>query len=204
MTTQNIQTAQTAQTPVQGQTVQTAPQSIHAKLMHVRNTIKSGKEAYNSFGKYSYRNAEQMLAGINPILQKYGLTLDFSDEILFVPPSRYYIKTTCTVHDTVSGESYSVTALAREQEQKKGMDEAQVTGSTMTYCHKYALMGMFAISDPKMDPDSMDNTQAQTQFQPAQNAPQQIRTATPAPAPQGYNNGGYGTYYGNNRAYRQA
>lgn len=192
-------TTQTApQVPAtQGQTTQ----SIHAKLMHVRNAIKSGKEAYNSFGKYSYRNAEAMLAGINPILQKYGLTLDFSDEILFVPPSRYYIKTTCTVHDIENGENYSVTAYAREQEQKKGVDEAQITGSTMTYAHKYALMGMFAISDPKMDPDSMDNTQAQTQFQPAQ----QIRTATPAPVPQGYN-GGYNNngYYGNNRGYRQA
>ena len=83
---------------------------------------------------------ETMLAGINPLLAKQGLTLDFSDEILFIGPNRYYIKTTCTIHDTEDAESYAVTAFAREQEQKKGMDEAQITGSTMTYAHKYALM----------------------------------------------------------------
>lgn len=190
MTTQAQNTQIHAQTQVLDLTAQgqTAPQSIHAKLMHVRNTIKSGKDAYNGFGKYNYRNAEAMLAGINPLLQKQGLTLDFSDEILFIGPSRYYIKTTCTIHDIESGESYSVTAFAREQEQKKGMDEAQITGSTMTYAHKYALMSMFAISDPNMDPDSMNNTQAQTYAQ--------------VPVPQntqgqaqynggGYNNGGY-------------
>ena len=201
MTTQNIQTAQTAQTPTQvhaqtqvfdltAQTTQTAPQSIHAKLMHVRNTIKSGKDAYNGFGKYNYRNAEAMLAGINPLLQKQGLTLDFSDEILFIGPSRYYIKTTCTIHDIESGESYSVTAFAREQEQKKGMDEAQITGSTMTYAHKYALMSMFAISDPKLDPDSMDNT-AQTYAQPAP-VPQNTQGGYTGGQ---YNGGGYNNGY---------
>jgi len=201
MTTQNIQTAQTAQgtaTPVQ-----TAPQSIHAKLMKVRTELRSGKDAHNSFGGYDYRNAESMLSKIKPVMERYGLTLDFSDEIVQIG-TRYYVKSTVTAYDTQTGETHSTTQFAREMENKKGQDEAQTTGSTMTYCHKYALMGLLAISDPKMDPDSMDNTQTQgqTQFQPEQPA-RQLRPATPAPAPQGYNNG-YGTYYGNNRAYRQA
>lgn len=131
--------------------------NIQKKLMTVRNTIKSGKDAVNSFGKYNYRNAEAMLASINPLLQTQGLTLDFSDEIVMIG-ARTYVKTKLTIHDTEDGESYSTTSYAREPEQKKGMDESQITGSTITYCHKYALMGMFAISDPKMDPDSMDNS----------------------------------------------
>ena len=130
--------------------------NIQKKLMTVRNSIKSGKDAYNGFGRYSYRNAEAMLAGINPLLQKQGLTLDFSDEIQLIG-ARYYMKTTLTVHDTEDGETFSVTSFAREPEQKKGMDESQITGASATYCHKYALMGMFAISDPKLDPDSMNN-----------------------------------------------
>jgi len=202
MTTQNIQTAQTAQTPTQGQTTQGTPQSIHEKLMHVRTELRSGKESHNGYGGYDYRNAEMMLSHIKPVLAKYGLTIDFTDDIVQVG-TRYYVKTTVTVYDVKTGQRHSTTQYAREAETKKGMDEAQITGSSMTYCHKYALMGLLAISDPKLDPDSMDNTQ--TQFQPEQPA-RQLRPAQPAPAPQGYNNGGYGNgaYYGNNRAYRQA
>lgn len=155
--------------------------NIQKKLMTVRNSLKSGKEAFNNFGKYAYRNAEQMLAGINPLLQKQGLTLDFTDDLMMLG-NRTYVKTTLTVHDTEDGEAYSITSYAREPEQKKGMDESQITGSSITYCHKYALMSMFAISDPKMDPDSMDNSpekqqatqQAQVQSQ-AQRQPQQAQ-----------------------------
>lgn len=173
--------------------------NLQKKMMTVRTSLKSGKDAVNSFGKYNYRNAESMLAGINPLLQKQGLTLDFSDEVMFIPPSRYYIKTTCTVHDTEDGESYSVSAFAREQEQKKGMDEAQITGSTMTYAHKYALMSMFAISDPRMDPDSMDNSNDK---QETEQKPKPVYgQTTPPPMPQQ----GYGQqqqqqgYYGGYR-----
>ena len=132
--------------------------NLQKKLMAIRNSLKSGKDAYNSFAKYNYRNAEAMLAGINPLLQKQGLTLDFSDEIILIG-QRYYVKTTLTIHDTEDGEIYQITSYAREQQEKKGMDESQITGAAITYCHKYALMSMFAISDPKMDPDSMDNSQ---------------------------------------------
>lgn len=149
--------------------------NIQKKLMKVRNDLRSGKDARNTFGKYNYRNAETMLSSIKPLLEKQGLTIAFSDEIQAIG-DRFYLKTTATIYDTEDGESFSTTSMAREQAEKKGMDEAQITGAAITYCHKYALMGMFAISDPTMDPDSMDNsqpTQTQQQTQPQYQQPQQ-------------------------------
>lgn len=130
--------------------------NVQKKLMVVRNTLRSGKDARNEFGKYNYRNAEQMLSAIKPILAEQNLTLAFSDEVVMIG-NRYYMKTTLTVYDVEDGENFSVTGMAREQDVKKGMDEAQISGSTMTYVHKYALMSMFAISDPTLDPDAHDN-----------------------------------------------
>ena len=176
------------------QGVQKAPQTIHAKLMKVRTELRSGKEARNNFGGYDYRNAEAMLSHIKPVLAKYGLTIDFTDDIVQIG-ARYYVKSTATVYDTQTGETHSTTQYAREADSKKGMDEAQITGASMTYCHKYALMGLLAISDPKLDPDSMDNrTQGQqtiptpVQTQAMQSAPPMPRTQ---PQPQGYYQGGY-------------
>ena len=149
----------------QGQTAPPTPgvPTIHEKLMKVRTELRSGKDAHNNFGGYDYRNAESMLSKIKPVMERYGLTLDFNDEIVQIG-TRYYVKSTVTAYDTQTRETHSTTQYAREMESKKGQDEAQTTGSTMTYCHKYALMGLLAISDPKMDPDSMDNT-AQTYAQ---------------------------------------
>ena len=145
-------------TQAQAQTVPT----IHGKLMKIRTELRSGKDAHNNFGGYDYRNAESMLSKIKPVMERYGLTLDFNDEIVQIG-TRYYVKSTVTAYDTQTGETHSTTQYAREMENKKGQDEAQTTGSTMTYCHKYALMGLLAISDPKMDPDGMDNTQTYAQ-----------------------------------------
>lgn len=158
---------------------------IHEKLAYVRLTIRSGKDSKNSFGGYDYRNAEKMLSIIKPNLAKYGLTIGFSDSIEMVG-DRHYIKSTCTVTDITDGESHSVTSWAREPQQKKGMDESQITGSAMTYAHKYALMSMMAISDPTLDPDYHSGVYTQNAA-PAQAAPtqttQKAQRVTPPPAP---------------------
>jgi hypothetical protein len=75
-----------------------------------------------------------------------------SDEIVEVG-GRIYVKATATLHHCESGESISVSAYARESETKKGMDDAQITGSASSYARKYALNGLFMIDDTK-DPDA--------------------------------------------------
>lgn len=119
---------------------------IFAALMAVQAELKAPKNQHNSFGKYDYRSAEDIIEAVKPLLKDNGLFLNMSDEVVLVG-DRYYIKATVKVVDVVTGESVQTSALAREAAQKKGMDESQVTGTASSYARKYALNGLFAIDD---------------------------------------------------------
>jgi hypothetical protein len=120
------------------------------KLIEIQNKLKCPKSQYNSFGKYNYRNCEDILEAVKPLCSAAGLLLTLDDEIVCVG-NRLYVKATATLKD---GEtSLSVSAYAREAESKKGMDEAQITGACSSYARKYALNGLFLIDDTK-DADS--------------------------------------------------
>ena len=126
--------------------------SVYIKLLNVQSELKAPKSQYNSFGKYKYRSCEDILEALKPILNKNKATIIISDDILFVE-GRHYIKATVQFIDTENGEMVENSALAREDEIKKGMDSSQITGSVSSYARKYALNGMFAIDDTK-DSDS--------------------------------------------------
>ena len=119
---------------------------IYAALMAVQAELKAPKNQHNSFGKYDYRSAEDIIEAVKPLLKENGLFLNMSDEIVLIG-DRYYVKATVKVVDVVTGESVQTSALAREAAQKKGMDESQVTGTASSYARKYALNGLFAIDD---------------------------------------------------------
>jgi len=119
---------------------------IQEKLLKVQSELRAPKSQYNSFGKYAYRTAEDILEAAKPLLLKYGLTLTISDEPVVVG-ERFYIKATATV--LCEDDTISVNAFAREENEKKGMDAAQLTGATSTYARKYALCGLFCIDDNK-------------------------------------------------------
>lgn len=119
---------------------------IFAALMAVQAELKAPKGQHNSFGKYDYRSAEDIIEAVKPLLKENGLFLNMSDEVVLVG-DRYYIKATVKVVDVVTGESVQTSALARESAQKEGMDESQVTGTASSYARKYALNGLFAIDD---------------------------------------------------------
>jgi hypothetical protein len=114
--------------------------------------IKAPKNQYNSFGKYHYRNCEDILEAVKPIISPFGYWVTITDEIVEVG-SRIYVKATATLTNGVV--SYSASAFAREANEKKGMDESQITGSSSSYARKYALNGLFAIDDTK-DADSKE------------------------------------------------
>lgn len=129
------------------------------KLLAIQMELKAPKSQYNSFGKYKYRNCEDILEAVKPLYAKNNAVLTVSDEIENIH-ERYYVKATATLHDAESEEKISVTARAREEEDKKGMDGSQVTGASSSYARKYALNGLFAIDDTK-DSDTTntgDNT----------------------------------------------
>jgi len=119
-------------------------------LNRIQRELKAPKGQFNSFGKYHYRNCEDILEAVKPLLGDGVLTL--SDEIVQLG-DRYYVKATATLTEGKPLGVVSVTAYAREALDKKGMDEAQITGAASSYARKYALNGLFCIDDTK-DADS--------------------------------------------------
>ena len=126
--------------------------NIREKLAAIQSEMKAPKNLYNSFGKYSYRNAEGICEAFKPYGKKYGLSLVLSDDVVEIG-GRVYVMATATLYDTESPDSIGVSAYAREAETKKGMDDSQVTGATSSYARKYALNGLFLLDDTK-DPDT--------------------------------------------------
>ena len=131
-------------------------------LVNIQSELKAPKSNFNSFGKYRYRSAEDILTAVKPILAKYGCQLTISDDIVFIG-SRFYIKATVTITDA-DGNAETVSAFAREDESKKGMDGSQITGTASSYARKYALNGMFLIDDTK-DADTDEYHKQTTQSQ---------------------------------------
>ena len=134
--------------------------SVYLKLVKVQSELKAPKSQYNSFGKYSYRNCEDILEALKPILNEVKAIVNISDEVVLIG-DRYYIKATVKFIDAETGEMVEASAMAREEETKKGMDASQLTGSTSSYARKYALNGLFAIDDTK---DS-DTTNTQNKYE---------------------------------------
>lgn len=111
------------------------------KLAQIQKELKAPKSQKNSFGNYNYRNCEDILEALKPLMDEDD-KFTLSDEIWMVG-DRFYVKATATFNDT------TVTAFAREALEKKGMDASQITGATSSYARKYALNGLFAIDDTK-------------------------------------------------------
>ena len=140
---------------------------LHEKLLAIQTKLKAPKGQYNSFGKYSYRSAEDILEAVKPLNSEQGVLLTITDEIKEIG-GRVYVVATATVSDGT--DELKVSAFAREPENKKGMDESQITGATSSYARKYALNGLYAIDDNK-DADTNEHKQQQENApkkQPAQ------------------------------------
>lgn len=128
------------------------------KLADIQKKLNAPKGQTNTFGGYKYRSCEDILMAVKPLLIDMAITVN--DEMVLVG-DRIYVKATATITD---GEtSISTSAFAREAVSKKGMDDAQVTGSTSSYARKYALNGLLLIDDNK-DADHADNSQPQRDF----------------------------------------
>lgn len=130
--------------------------TIYQKLLNIQNELKAPKSQYNSFGKYNYRSCEDILEAAKPICLKHGASLYISDSVVQIG-DRYYV---CAIAALVNvddpEQEVTSIAYAREEDEKKGMDGSQVTGSTSSYARKYALNGLFCIDDTK-DSDATNN-----------------------------------------------
>lgn len=139
------------------------------ELKKIQAELKAPKGQYNSFGKYHYRSAEDILEAVKPLLAKYGVLMTITDDVIAVA-DRIYVKATVTIENS-KGVSKTVNAYAREPQDKKGMDDSQITGTASSYARKYALNGMFLIDDTK-DADTDEYAQ-QTSKQSSKNNSQQ-------------------------------
>lgn len=144
--------------------------SVYEKLSKVQSELKAPKGQYNSFGNYKYRSCEDILEAVKPLNAKHGVVLTVGDEIVEIS-NRFYVKATAVFVDIESGEKIINTALAREDDAKKGMDGSQITGTASSYARKYCLNGLYCIDDTK-DADT-DEYRHQQERKPQENKPQE-------------------------------
>lgn len=131
------------------------PIDLMAAVARVQRAVVVPKAKYNAFGKFSYRSYEDIVAALKEPCAKEGLAFFMTDELVQIG-DRYYVKSTACVFPAEGGEGLlQVSAYAREDEHKKGSDDAQVTGMASSYARKYALCGAFAI-DGERDPDAVE------------------------------------------------
>ena len=144
------------------------------ELIEIQKELKAPKGQYNSFGKYRYRSAEDILEAVKPLLHKHGCQLTLSDNIELIG-DRFYVKATVKISNGT--ESEWVSAYAREDLDKKGMDGSQITGTASSYARKYALNGLFCIDDTKdADTDEYAKVQEESKKTEHKASPVQLKT----------------------------
>jgi len=126
---------------------------LNQKLAQIQTELKAKKSSYNSFGKYYFRKAEDILEATKPFLLKHGVTVTLNEELIMTDPVPT-IKSTATISD---GESaIHATAIVGVDLNQKGMQTAQQFGAASSYGKKYALGNLFLIDDTA-DADSTNN-----------------------------------------------
>jgi len=117
------------------------------QLLQIQAELKAPKNQFNAFGKYKYRNAEDILEAVKPLLLKYHCTLTLSDKIKETSGGLVYVESTAIL---CNGEfEKHAYAQAGIDPARKGMDIAQSFGSSSSYARKYALSGLFLLDDTK-------------------------------------------------------
>lgn len=146
--------------------------TIYKKLLNIQKVLNVPKNQFNKFGNYHYRNAEDILNAIKPLLWEQDCTAFFREDYIEQIGDRYYLVATFDFVDVDTGEKITVQARAREEETKKGMDGSQITGAASSYARKYALNGIFLIDDAK-DADSNEYHKQNNHHKPNQQKGQQ-------------------------------
>ena len=117
---------------------------LNQKLAVIQTKLKAKKSSYNSFGKYYFRKAEDILEAIKPFLMEHNVTVTINEEVIVTDPVPT-IKSTATITDGV--DSVSATAIVGVDLNQKGMQTAQQFGAASSYGKKYALGNLFLIDD---------------------------------------------------------
>ena len=123
---------------------------LNNKLVKIQTELKAPKNQYNSFGKYKYRSAEDILEAVKPLLADNDVTLTITERTDEIAG---FLVLTSTAIFTDGEDKIVVNAQAGVNPQRKGMDIAQSFGASSSYAKKYALGNLFLLDDTK-DADS--------------------------------------------------
>lgn len=127
-----------------------------ANALHIiQQELNAPKGQFNKFGNYNYRNCEDILEAVKPLLEKTESVLIVTDRPIVVG-EWLFIEATARLIDG-DGKEWTASASAKHADSQPGMSAGQLTGSTSSYARKYALNGLFAIDDAK-DDDTRDNS----------------------------------------------
>lgn len=150
--------------------------NTHQKLSAIQQQIKAPKGQYNSFGKYYYRSAEDILEAVKPFESKYDVSFTIDEEIKSIDSLEHpivYVVAIARMIDNDNGNVIPARGNAIIDFEAKGMQMPQRTGAASSYAKKYAMGNLLLLDDSK-DPDST-NTHGKG------SAP--AKPATPAPKP---------------------
>ena len=143
-------------------------------LLNLQQNLKVLKLQRNNHGNYNFRSVEDINQAIKPLLGELGAVITLTDEVTMIG-ERSYIKATATLM-TEFGE-VSCIGFAREAEEQRGMNSAQLTGSTSSYARKYALNGLLAIDDNRDADDYIsEEERAMQEEEDRQNAVDGVKT----------------------------
>ena len=121
--------------------------NINEKLATIQTKFKSKKSRFNSFGKYNFRSAEDILEATKPFLLQLGVSVTIDENIIELPVSNQVcISSTATIKD-FAGATEKATAIVGVDLNQKGMNVPQQFGSASSYAKKYALGNLFLIDD---------------------------------------------------------
>jgi len=127
---------------------------INKKLAVIQTELKAKKSSYNSFGKYHFRKAEDILEAVKPFLLREGVSVRVLEELIMGDHNPPIIQSTAVISD---GEnSINATAIVGVDLEQKGMQTAQQFGAASSYGKKYALGNLFLIDDTA-DADSTNS-----------------------------------------------
>jgi len=121
--------------------------SLAEKLSKIQVEFKSNKSRFNSFGKYNFRSAEDILEGLKPFNEKYGVYFTIREEVSVIFETTPILISTATIHDNNDINEIEATAIVGVDLQQKGMQVPQQFGSASSYGKKYALGNLLLIDD---------------------------------------------------------
>jgi len=121
--------------------------SLNEKLSRIQIEFKANKSRFNSFGKYNFRSAEDILEGLKPFNEKYGVSFTITERLINVGSDLPIMESTATVYDNNGINELSAIAIVGVDLNQKGMQVPQQFGSASSYAKKYALGNLLLIDD---------------------------------------------------------